>query len=162
MHWDARQHPQRDEESEQSARMQMSSCVCHLWSAGTPGVMLACPCWGAPLTGTWVHQQFLAPEGTRRFLLCSTLLSLSLLPPEIHSLGSLGDFFLFFFPNVVVIPNVKVPNMFLLSNLQMFCVIFAASFSGLCLCPPAFLPWIIESWRCACSIPVSGPKWEWK
>lgn len=72
----------------------------------------------------------------------------------------LGGFFLVFFPNVVVIPNVKVPNMFLLSNLQMFCVIFAASFSGLCLCPPAFLPWIIESWRCACSIPVSGPKWE--
>lgn len=36
------------------------------------------------------------PRGNRRFLLCSTLLSLSLLPPEIHSLGSLGDFFLFF------------------------------------------------------------------
>lgn len=30
------------------------------------------------------------------------------------------------------------------------------------LCPPAFLPWIIESWRCACSVLVSGPKWEWK
>lgn len=79
---------------------------------------------------------------------------LPLLPSESLLQGSLGTSCCF--PT----PNVKVPNMFLLSNLQMFCVIFAAAFSGLSLCPPVFLPWIIESWQCACSIPVSGPKWE--
>lgn len=142
MHWDARQHPQRDLE-----KCGMYPTAKGVWAKHPDtnkllhGTFLKCSdtktgasavrhipsreCQrAAPSPCTWVHQPHSAPEWMSRCCFAPCCSDLPMLPSESHLQGSLGTFCF------------SIPNMFLLSNLQIFCVIFAASFSGLSLCPP--------------------------
>lgn len=145
-------------ECEQSTQTRISSFMGHFWSAATPKLVPAQS--GTSLAGSakelpphHAHGSISHTLPQSEWAGAALLHAAQTCPCFLQKAIYKGPWGLFVFLSQIC-SYCLIYKYFVLSLLLLFldysCV------------PPAFLLRIIESWPCACSVPVSGPKWEWE